>query len=847
MSFLGVGVVPHGQRPGGMTEFRSFLRGTGEIMASTLNGYPGEAEWYAEQAFAETPFLDPRMHEQEEPAREAYVITSPAENWEFTTPFLPGESGEAGEGEAEAPEVAAFSEMTAELKDTLFREALEQLADEAIEAHGEQLQGEYGDRETRDRSAERVLNEHFAPLAAQAEAMLDRFFERLEPYEAESLTDTEIERISNEVLPTETPLSPASEQFLGGLLRKATKLVSGAVNLAKKGVQGAVSLAGKGLSAVANLALGPLLKPLKMLGSFLLKHVAKYALDQLPPAVRPFAKQLSDRLFQAIGHETEGEAYEQTESEVVAATPDAARLEAEFDVQVAQLLMTPDEAETEYLVTSYGEGESYSSPMPALDDTRTQLIKELSTLQPGESAGPVMEQFLPALWPAAKAAITILGRPKLVSFIGNLVNGLIKPLIGAEPAKLLAPSIADAGLRIFGLEANPDPRVVASEALAATVEETVNSVAEFPPHVLENETLLSDAVQEAFENAASAYFPNSVIRPAVRESVEQHGKWNRMPAQSRQKRYAKYSDSIPVEISPRVASGVDTFGSSTLHDHLRDHHGLQDGRSFKGKVTLYQALPGTRGSTIARAEGFPASQLHPLTPQAAGALLGPNAALGRHTPRPYLTGPQKLHVNQRLYRLEPPAGHHHHHHHPRSIHSEILINLLRGEIRLWLYLSEPLAQRIVADLAKPNNTVAAFKRIKPLLRKITDALKTAGAHHHLSHHILVVSQKPNLHGKVPHWLKHAGHHLGVKIGEWAQVQLAQYLRNSVEDFKRATASHHDGVTLRITMTNVPGMDLLQQLSQGKAPKDLSPAEWPKGSPAFQVIAKPGYAIHRLRT
>jgi hypothetical protein len=815
-------------------------------MASRLNGYAEEAEWYGEQEFNETPFLDPRMHEQAEPLRESYVSTSLAGNWEFTTPFLPGESTEAGEGEAEAPEVAAFSEITAELKDTLFREALEQLADEAIEAHAEQLEGEYGDRETRDRSAERLLNEHFAPLAAQAEAMLDRFFERLETYEAESLTDTEIDRISNEVLPSGTPLSPASEQFLGGLLRKATKLVSGAVDLAKKGVQGAVSLAGKGLSAVASLALGPLLKPLKMLGSFLLKHVVKFALNQLPPALRPLAQKLSDRLFQAIGSETEGEAYEQTESESLAAAPDAARLEAEFDVQVAQLLLTPDEAETEYLVSSYGEGESYASPMPALDDTRTQLIKELSTLQTGEGAGPVMEQFLPALWPAAKAAITILGRPKLVSFLGNQLNGLIKPLIGAEPAKLLAPSIADAGLRIFGLEANQDPRTVASEALAATVEETVNAVAELPPHVLENETLLSDAVHEAFENAASTYFPNSVIKPAVRESVEQHGKWNRMPAQSRQKRYAKYSDSLPVDISPRVAGGVDTFGSSTLHDHLRDHHGLQDGRSFKGKVSLYQALPGTRGSTIARAEGFPASQLHPLTPQAAGALLGPNATLGRHTPQPYLTSPQKLHVNQRLYRLEPPTGDHHHHH-PRSIHSEILINLLRGEIRLWLYLSEPLSQRIVADLAKPNNTVAAFRRIKPLLRRITEALKTTGAHHHLSPHILVVSQKPNLHGRAPHWLKHAGHHLGAKIGEWAQVQLAQYLRNSAEDFKRAGASHHDGVTLRITMTNVPGMDLLQQLSQGKAPKDLSLAEWPKGSPAFQVIARPGYAIHRLRT
>src|SRR5580704_5325697 len=196
------------------------------------DGSSGESEAYGEQAFAETPFVDPRIRELEEPLHESLLEETLTGNWEFTTPFLPGESTEAGESEAAAPEVAEFSEITAELKDTLFREALEQLADEALEAHSEQLAGEYGDRETRDLSAERLLNEHFEPLAAQAEAMLDRFFERLEGYEAESLTDTEIDRISNEVMPGGVPMSPASEQFLGGLLRKAGRLVSGAVKLA---------------------------------------------------------------------------------------------------------------------------------------------------------------------------------------------------------------------------------------------------------------------------------------------------------------------------------------------------------------------------------------------------------------------------------------------------------------------------------------------------------------------------------------------------------------------------------------------------------------------------------------
>jgi hypothetical protein len=178
------------------------------MLSTVQNGYAGVAEAYGEQMFSETPFVDSTLHEQEEPLRESNFGEAYAGNFEFTTPFLPGESTEAGESEAAAPEVAAFSEITTELKDTLFREALEQLADEALEAHSDQLAGEYGDRETRDLAAERLLNDHFEPLAAQAEAMLDRFFERLEGYEAESLTDMEIDRISNEVLPTGTPMSP---------------------------------------------------------------------------------------------------------------------------------------------------------------------------------------------------------------------------------------------------------------------------------------------------------------------------------------------------------------------------------------------------------------------------------------------------------------------------------------------------------------------------------------------------------------------------------------------------------------------------------------------------------------
>src|SRR5262249_13417706 len=163
---------------------------------------------------------------------------------------------------------------------------------------------------------------------------------------------------------------------------------------------------------------GPLLNGLKKLAVFLLQHVVRFAMGQLPPAVRPLAQKLSDRLFNALGetHEGEAEEHEQGEAEVFPAAIDAARLEAEFDLRAAQLVLVPDEAEVDHLIESYGEGEGPTHLLAELDNARAQFAGALQRLQAGESPQPAMEQFIPAaLWPAAKTAITVMGRPKLVS------------------------------------------------------------------------------------------------------------------------------------------------------------------------------------------------------------------------------------------------------------------------------------------------------------------------------------------------------------------------------------------------------------------------------------------------
>jgi len=816
-------------------------------MLETLRDrYAGESEdrWAAESPFLETAVTD--SHEDRAQALAGEMAGEAWEAWEMHTPFIGGGVTEMGESESPSAEAALLGEITTELKDPSFREALEQLADEALEMHAEQLAGEYGDRETRDLAAMRLLNEHFQPLAAQTEAALDRFFERLEGYEAEGLTESEIERVIGEVMPT-NPISPASEQFLGGLFKKIGKVVSSVV-------RAPLDLAAKGLSFIGKFAFGPFKSALAKLAKFLLGHVVKFALGHLPAQLRPLAQKLADRLFNEVAdtHESEAEQYEQNESERVPCGPDVARLEAEFDLHAAQLLLTPDEAEADHLVSSYGEDAAtlHESPLAALDRARAELASGLSRLQPGESAQPVMEQFLPAigaLWPVLKGAVAIIGRPRVSGFIGGLLANLIKPILGAQPAQLLGPAIADAGLHLFGFETGAgDPRAVATEALCATIEDTATRLGELPAHVFENETLLEGAVREAFEEAAATYFPPTLIKPELREAGDIKGAWARMPRQTERKRYAKYSQTLPVEITPRVAEGIHSFGGSTLKDHLRDRMDVPHGRTLRTHVRLYHAMPGTRASTIARAEGIRPHDLHPLTQHAAAALLGPHAGLGprHHTPGQYLSGPHRLHVHQRLYYIEPPNGRQHTHqrHHARLARTELLLNLRKSEIHIWLYVSERLCQQIATELGKSPTAGGTFRLLKPLVHRAARMLREVVLERHLPAELRVVSEVPNLEAKVPGWLVQIGRQLGAKVEEWASQQIAQYLANHAEEFRHASAAHHDGVTLSIKMSRVPGIEMLRLAARRQQPPVPLSAATFNGTPTFAVVAHPGYAI-----
>ena len=108
----------------------------------------------------------------------------------------------------------------------------------------------------------------------------------------------------------------------------------------------------------------------------------------------------------------------------------------------------------------------------------------------------------------------------------------------------------------------------------------------------------------------------------------------------RRKRYKKCARTFKVRISPYMADEIESF-EGPLADYLQDQFGVEEGAEVEAEVHLYETLPGTTLPDIAREEsetpGIAArahrapAQLHPLTPKAAGLLLG-EPRMGRDVP-----------------------------------------------------------------------------------------------------------------------------------------------------------------------------------------------------------------------
>jgi hypothetical protein len=769
------------------------------------------------------------------------------------TPFLEVYEGPIGYEDLDAPEATmpetpflteyqvgdevvsesagAFRDLLSELYDTEFDEALLELADEA-DARA-QLLGldEAGADQAR---VERALEQWIEPLRMEAEALLERMGDALDSGDPRSMTETELDEMLDSFEPQETTQGPVFEDFLKKLWKKAKSAVKGAVNLAKKGIAAVGKI----------LPIGIILKKLKALVRPLLQQVLKLALNRLPPALRPAAAQLARRFLGTRELEAMELGEEEDEAMESPASTDVRALQLNFDTEVAALFLAPAEPEQEAMLAeaAFEADRLEDSSIADLDQAREAFVERLMELEEGEDPTPVIEQFVPAILMALRVGIRIIGRPKVVAFLAKFLGRLIAPYVGRNLTAPLSQAIVDAGLRLMTLEAGEeeaeaDPRI-AAEAFAALVEDTVARVAELEDEELEEEAIVEEATFEGFHRGARRQFPAAVLRGAIPGRAS--GVWIGMPRRGR-RRYRKYSRLFDVTISPEAAAAIRIRGGRTLATFLKDRLGRTG--AVRARIHLYRAIPGTRLGRIARAErsvaglgpGAVAAQteMHPLTREAAGALLG-EPELGEDVSEAFLDELAPPAVGQAFYYLEVAGGR------PAATGTPIpgrtvrprlstttaAIDIRRGELVLAIYLGETQAQAIAARLRRNEPIGAILSALRAVyldgvralasgagrrrLRIIGETTETSGettgeaGTQAFEEQLLGIPGLPSPTGLV-----------GKLLARWTRRAMATELRQQRDAFVTAASAPQDGVTLMLRLAQPPGLAALAQLIRGR--------------------------------
>ena len=788
-------------------------------------------------ATARAPFLDLSSFVTEEappPPRESQPTGAPARS-----PFLSVYEHLEGEAADADPVREAYASLMNELHDEEFDEALFELQCSARAMHDTQL------AEGKPRAeADRLVTQYFSPLVRESAAMVDAIAREFAPRERAGIVEQEVDAFVEGYVPPH-PLAPEFENLfgkIGGFLKKAVKKVA--------------STAWRGIKAVG---LGPVLGRIKGAFKAVLERVIARGIGKLPPNLQPVARQLASKLgFGAAAAapapaaagspepaSVEPAPTDSTDSSVQpAADDDAASPQEELAQHVASALLAQDEVEFELESAQFavhGGGTAARPVFAELDDARERFIGELESLGADDSAAPHIQNFAPAVFAALKIGTKIAGRSNVVKVIAQPLAALIKRMVGPQHAQPLSRAIADAGLKLVGLEMSEDEaQRLAPSAVAATVEETIARVASLPEEVLDQQELLEGYVLEAFEHAAAANLPAVLSqatyrqRPDLLEAGVNAG-WVLLPLRG-PKRYKRCTRSFRVTVSPHLAEEVESFEGAVLAEHLQDQLGIEEGEAVEGELHLYEALPGTTTIDIARGEretlgpGLSdeanATQLHPLTPQAAGALLG-KPALGRALPAAAAQG-QNLAAGQRLYHLatgrRPLLAAGRMHRPRRRLHVNVTLDAVRGEVRVCVFLSEVRAQKLAARLRQATNLgliAASFDRT--MTRRLN---RIFGGQAPSRLRIVHAAMRPGQTSisALQNLPPIAGRTFAAKLRAWLVQGFAAFIKAQSASVIAAADDAAEGLSFVFTLPQPPGL------------KELGQALIERGSPAGSAVA-----------
>lgn len=695
---------------------------------------------------------------------------------ELESPF--GSGFAAGTDERWEPETA---ELLDQLADEDFADSLEALVDDAAARHLAE-QGEWSARPSTSESL-LSLEAWVEPLAGAAERSVDQLAERLAGTDPLAMSGAELGELLDSVGPEQLG-SEGFDEFLGGVLRKAKKLVGGAVSLAKKG-----------LAAVGRiLPVGMLLKRLRSLVRPLLTRVLRAATNLLPASVRPIARTLAAKLGLGEAEDLDGDP--------------VSRLAEDFDLEVAGLLHTDETGhEDEGPAVGFDEADG-ARAVGELDVARERLASQLVGIAPGQEPVAELEQFIPAVLavrPLIKLGVSIIGRDRIVKFLAERIAGLIKGMVGAEAATTISRPLVDVGLRMLGFEVSAeDGRALAGEALAATVEGTVLRTMELPAEAFADELQLDAAVQQAFAEAAAAAMPDRLLRADLPErETEEEGVWVLMPRAARPAyRFRRYSRPYTIEVSRRLARAVPWSDGGTLESHLLESGA--DRWPVQAEIELFEAVPGTQLGHLSTDP----HEVQALTPEIAGMVLRepglgsrvPGAARARFGVRPV--------PGRRFYRVRPIGTAARRGRRPRRrVLVSLDLNAARTDLRVLLRLTERQAQQLLTQLDARNLPGA----LAALRTHYADALAAA-----LVGRLLRRWAAPDAAG--------AGA-VADRVGAAVAAALSTFLAERSAQLTAAVRDPADGVTLTVTFPGVTRAALGSALPAGRV--DVGPGWRPR--------------------
>jgi len=741
------------------------------------------------------------------------------------------------------PQLEAVSTLATEMYSHEFDDAVYELINEATVLYENQIEGETSSRTTSDREAMFFLEEHYSPLVSEVENLLEKMSEDIDQHNIDTMSESELDEFMDQYK-MEQHYSPAFEHGFWNRIKK----------VARRGIRSGIKWAKKKAKKLAMRLAKHALKKLKRYIKPLLKKVLSRAIRKLPGYLQPVARKLAKRYgLQELENVSDTSMFIDT-------VPDVSEIQYEFNYFFANLVLSDsEEQQNQILNEALVSNEDSNNVLNDVEKARNEFVTGLSQLEEGEDPTELVENFLPAIIPLVKLGLKFYGRPKLVNFLAKYLARLIKRFVGRKYSTVLSRAIVDAGLRLVGLELTPEEEANAPfESIASTIEETVRRVSALPDYVLENEELLEGFVLQAFEESLVGNFPQVLHEqsyeehPELREtSAKNKGMWMLYKKRGI-RRFKKYSHVLRKKLDPHKIRALKTWKGRSLARVLRKKMGIAIGKEFEANIHLYEVLPGTMLSEINNEEKYISglgskikgawSQLHPLTPEAAGILFG-QPGLGRKVPKKYLVDPKQICVGQRFYFIESPdlsgmTSTMHHHSQP-CCDTHLVFDFIKNRIQVNIFISEADAQQIAIKLNKklPIGSVLAALNARYAVG-VKNAFSKGMVHQVKVIHgsMSKIGSSWNAFKWIPLTIQEQ---LKERLLEWLGMSLYRNFKQTSAEFTSSVQNQELGVTIKVNFNNVTGLISLGKILAGESVA-LHDIEFSENSPDSEVRLAPGF-------